>query len=243
MAPGRWRVRLVVLAGLLGLLVAGGGQPAQANPNELALEVLSDQATLAPDGRSMSFHVMTRCDRKATVLDARVFAAQPQASGEATFTPRCTRLPEVVGVTVPVLGGSFLTGEAQVSAVLVVREGRTKEVRDSATVRVRPSVSVRLADAAVRAGAGEEVLIDVTVMCPVAAVGRGGQVVIYQGQVVGTGAVAPTPCDGVPHTLSVRVETAAGVFQVGSAEAAADVSAEEGGDLFPGGDLRTVQVT
>jgi len=42
------RVRQLVLAGLVGLLVAGGVQAAQANPNELALEVLSEQASLAP---------------------------------------------------------------------------------------------------------------------------------------------------------------------------------------------------
>jgi hypothetical protein len=235
-------MRLLVLAGLLGLLMTGGGQAAHAHPNELALEVLPDQATLAADGRSMSFHISTRCDRKATVIDARASAAQPLASGEATFAPRCTRLPEVVLVTVPALAGSFQTGEAQVSVVLVVREGRTKMVGDSALLRVRPSVRVLLADGAVRDGGGEAALIDVTVTCPVAADGRGGQVTIYQGQVVGTGSVAPTTCDGSPRTVSVRVVASGGLFQVGSAEAAASVSVEEGGDLFPGFDLRTVQI-
>lgn len=236
------RVRQLALAGLVGLLVAGGVQAAQANPNELALEVLSVQASLAPDGRSMSFDLLTRCDRKATVLDARVSAVQPQASGEASFTPSCTRLPQVVGVTVPSLDGSFQTGEAQVSALLVVREGRTKEVRDSALVRVRPSVSVRLADQALLEGSGQAVLIDVTVTCPQSANGQGGQVAVYQGQVAGRGAFAPTACDGLPHTLSVRVETSQGSFQVGSAEAEAFAAVEEGGDIFPGSDLRTVGI-
>ncbi len=239
----RWsRMRHVVLAGLLGLLMAGVGQAANAHPNELALEVLPDQASLAPDGQSMSFHITTRCDRKATVLDARVSAAQPQASGEATFAPSCTRLPQVVRVTVPSVSGTFQTGQANVSAVLQVREGRTKVVQDSAVLRVRPSVSVLLADDAVREGGGEAVLIDVTVTCPVAADGRGGLVTIYQAPVVGTGSVAPTTCDGFPHIVSARVATSAGSFQAGSAEASASVSVEEGGDLFPGFDLRTVQI-
>jgi hypothetical protein len=236
------RVRQLVLAGLVGLLVAGGVQAAHANPNELALEVLSVQASLAPDGRSMSFDLLTRCDRRATVLDARVSAVQPQASGEASFTPSCTRLPQVVGVTVPSLDGSFQTGEAQVSALLVVREGKTKQVQDSALVRVRPSVSVRLADQALLEGGGQAVLIDVSVTCPVSSNGQGGQVAVYQGQVVGRGAFGPTACDGLPHTLLVRVETSAGLFQVGSAEAEAFASVEEGGDIFPGADLRTVGI-
>lgn len=235
--------RRLVLAGLLGLLVAAGAETiARANPNELALEVLPDSATLAPDGRSLSFHVETRCDRKATVLDARVSAVQSQASGETRFTPLCTRLPQVVGVTVPALTGSFQTGAAQVGALLVVREGRTKQVQDATLLRVRPSVAVGLSDHAVREGGGAAVSIDVTVTCPVAAVGRGGQVTIYQGQVVGTGSVPATTCNGLPHTVSVRVDASAGVFQAASAEAAASVSVEEGGDLFPGFDLRTIQI-
>lgn len=209
-------VRRLALAGLTGLLVAGGVQTAGANPNELALDVLSEQASLAPDGRSMSFHLATCCDRKATVLDARVSAVQPQASGEATFSPICNRLSTVVEVTVPSLDGSFQTGEAQVSAVLVVREGWTKMVQDSALLRVRPSVSVHLADEAVLDDGGA-VMIDVSVTCPVSATGRGGQVTIYQARVVGTGSFAPTPCDGLPHTLPVRVETSGGLFQVGNA--------------------------
>jgi len=236
------RMRHVVLAGLIGLLVVGGMQAADANPNELALEVLSEQASLAPDGRSISLNLLTQCDSKATVLDARVSVTQPQASGEASFTPRCARIPYVVAVTVPSLDGSFQTGEAQVSAVLLVREGRTQEVRDSALVRVRPSVSVHLADEAVLDGGGEAVRIDVTVTCRVASSAEGGQVSIYQGQVVGRGSFGPTACNGLPHSLSVRVDASGGLFQVGSAEAEAFTAVEEGGDSFPGGDLLTIQI-
>jgi len=237
------RMRHVVLAGLIGLLVVGEMQAADANPNELALEVLSEQASLAPDGRSISLNSLTQCDSKATILDAHVSVTQPQASsGVASFTPRCARIPYVVAVTVPSLDGSFQTGEAQVSAVLLVREGRTEEVRDSALVRVRPSVSVRLADEAVLDGGGEAVRIDVTVTCPVASNAQGGLVSIYQGQVVGRGSFGPTACDGLPHTLSVRVDASGGLFQVGSAEAEAFTAVEEGGDFFPGGDLLTIRI-
>jgi len=237
------RVRGLALVGLVGLLVAGGAQAADAHRTELTVEVVSEQATLAPDGRSMTFHLATRCDRKWTIVDARVSVVQPQASGEATFTPGCNRLTQIVEVTVPSLDGSFQTGEAQASALLVVREGNTKEARDTALLRARPSVSVRLADEAVLEGSGQAVRIDVAVTCPVSGNGRGGQVRIYQGQVVGTGSFAPTACDGLPHTASVTVETSEGLFQVGSAEAEAFASVEEGGDFFPGFDLRTVQIT
>jgi hypothetical protein len=62
-------------------------------------------------------------------------------------------LTTVVPVTVPSMDGVFQTGQAQVSAVLVVQQSKVKEARDSALLQVRPSLSVRLADVAVLEGA------------------------------------------------------------------------------------------
>jgi hypothetical protein len=242
MRNGIVATRRLAVTGLVGLLVAGGAQAAQAHRTALEVEVISEQASLAPDGRSMTFHITTRCDRKWTVVEARVSATQSQGSGEGSFTPACNRLSTVVSVTVPALHGSFQTGPADVSARLVVQQGSTKQAQDSGLVRVRPSVSVRLADHAVLDGS-DAVRIDVTVTCPMVSTGRGGQVRIYDGQVVGMGTFGPTPCDGLAHTLAVRVVTSQGSFQVGSAEAEAFASIEEGGDFFPGGDLRTIQIT
>lgn len=235
-------------AGLLGLLmagvgVAGTGGVAQANPNELALEILPDPATLAPDGRSLSFGITTECDRRAAIVDARANATQPQASGEGPFTPICNRLPNFVEVTVPVTTGTFLTGSAQVSAVMVVREGRAKQVADTATVQVRPSVAVRPADHAVLAGGGATVLVNVTVTCPAVSNPRGGQVTIYQGGIAGSGTFGPTPCDGLPHTSSVTVAASSGLFQAGAADALSSATVEFGGEIFPGFDLRTIQIS
>jgi hypothetical protein len=81
------------------------------------------------------------------------------------------------------------------------------------------------------------------VTCPMSAVGQGGDVTIYDGQVAGTGTFGPTPCDTFPHTVSVRVASSEGPFRVGSAEALASASVTEGGDVFPGGDFRTIQIT
>jgi hypothetical protein len=230
------------LPALVGLIVAVATPGAGAHVTDLTVEVLSEQASLSPDGRSMSFDLANRCDRKWTIVEARVSVTQAGASGEGSFTPACNRLTTVVGVTVPALVGSFETGAAQASARLVVRQSRTKEARDSGPLRVRPSVSVVLADHAVLDGA-DAVRIDVTVTCPVASNAQGGQVRIYDGRVVGTGRFDPTPCDRLPHTVSVRVVTSQGSFQVGSSEAEAVTSVEEGGDLFPGADLRTIQIT
>jgi len=235
-------LRRLAFGGLIGLLVAAGAPPASAHRTELSVEILSVQAALAPDGRSISFDIETRCDRKATIVEARVSVTQPQASGAASFTPTCNRIPTVVGVTVPASAGTFLTGAAQASALLVVRQGSTKQASDSASFRVRPSVAVRLADQAVLESGGAAARIDVTVTCPMTATGQGGQVNIYQGQVAGGATFGPTPCDGVPHTLSVRVAAVGGLFQPGSAQAEAFASVTEGGDVFPGNDLRMVQL-
>jgi hypothetical protein len=235
------RMRQLSVAGLVGLVLGGLAPSASAHRTTLSVEVLPDQASIAPDGRSMFFNITTVCDRKWTVVEARVTAVQPQGSGEGSFTPTCGRIPYVVGVTVPVLNGTFKTGEAQVSARLVVAQGKTKQAQDSAVLRVRPSVSVQLADQAVLESSGQAARIKVTVTCPMTSNPQGGQVTIYQNG-ASTAFFGPTPCDGVPHTVSVRVVRSSGTFQVGSAEADAFASVEEGGDSFPGSDIRTIQI-
>jgi hypothetical protein len=234
-------VRRLVVTGVVGLLVAGGAQVASAHRTALSVEIVSEQASLAPDGRSMTFDLSTVCDRTWTIVEASVSATQPQASGTGSFTPNCGRIPYVVRVTVPATSGTFQTGPADVTARLVVQQGPTKRAQDSATLRVRPDVSVVLADQAVLEPDGA-VRIDVTVTCPMSAVGQGGDVRIYDGRIVGTGTFGPTPCDTAPHTVSVRVASPDGSFAVGSAEALASASVTEGGDVFPGSDFRTIQI-
>lgn len=231
----------LVVAGVVGLLVAAGAQAASAHRTALSVEILSEQASLAPDGRSMTFDISTVCDRTWTIVEASASATQPRASGTGSFTPNCGRIPYVVRVVVPVTSGGFQTGPADLTVRLVVQQGPTKQAQDSATVRVRPAVSVVLADRAILEGDGA-VRIDVTVTCPMSAVGQGGDVRIYDGRLVGTGSFGPTPCDTLPHTVSVRVASSEGPFQVGSAEALASASITEGGDSFPGSDLRTIQI-
>jgi hypothetical protein len=237
------RGRRLTFAGLSCVLAAIAVSPVEAHRTDLSVDVVSVQATLAPDGRSITFDIETRCDRKATVVTARAAVSQAQASGEGSFTPNCNRLSSGVRVTVPALNGTFQTGDAQVSVTLVVRQGSTKEARDSALLRVRPSVGLLLADRAVLEDGGRAARIDVSVTCPMTSTARGGQVAIYQSPTVaGTGTFGPTPCDGVTRTLSVRVVTSQGSFQVGSAEAEAFTEVEEGGDLFPTSDIRTIQL-
>jgi hypothetical protein len=108
-----------------------------------------------------------------------------------------------------------------------------KRVQDSAQVRVRPSVSVPVADQAALDAGGAAARIDVTVTCPASSNGQGGQVTILQGRAAGTGSFGSVACDGLPHTLSVSVATSQGLFQVGSAEAEAFASVEEGAASSP----------
>jgi len=239
--PSSVAARRLVVAGVVGLLMAGGAQVVSAHRTALSVEILSEQALLAPDGRSMTFDLSTVCDPQWTIVEASVSVSQPQATGTGSFTPNCGRIPYVVRATVPATSGTFQTGSAEATAVLIVKEGRTKQARDSASLRVRPDVSVVLADQAVLEGDGA-VRIEVTVTCPMSAVGQGGDVRIYDGAVVGTGTFGPTPCDTLPHTVSVRVASSDGPFQTGSAEALASALITEGGDFFAGSDLRTILI-
>lgn len=230
----------IALVGLVALMVVGP-PAAQAHRTALSLEIISDQSSITPDGRSMTFNLTTRCDRKWTIVEATVRVTQAGAVGEGSFTPSCNRLTNVVVVTVPVVSGTFHTGPAEATAVLAVGQGPNKRAEDSGSLRVRPSVSGLLADRAVLEGDGA-LRIDVTVTCPMSAAGRGGDVRIYDGRIVGTGTFGPTPCDAQPHTVSVRVSSSEGSFRVGSAEAAAIASIEEQGDVFSSFDLRTIQI-
>jgi hypothetical protein len=233
-------VRRLVVTGVV-VLVAGGAQVASAHRTPLVVEIISEQASLAPNGSSMTFYISTVCDRTWTIVEASVSAAQPQGSGTGPFTPNCGRIPYNVQVTVPATSGTFETGPADVTVRLVVQQGPTKRAQDAATLRVRPDLSVLLADHGVLEGDGA-VRIDVTVTCPRSAVGQGGYVQIYDGVVAGTGTFGPTPCDTFPHTVSVRVASSDGPFRVGSAQAVASASITEGGDVFSGGELITIQI-
>ncbi len=233
--------RLVVVAAVVGLVIASEPQAVSAHRTSLSVEILPAQASLAPNGGSMTFDLETVCDRTWTIVDASVTVSQPQASGTGSFTPNCGRIPYVVRATVPATSGTFRTGPAEATAVLVVQQGPTKRAQDTAALRVRPEVSVVLGDRAVLEADGA-IRIDVTVTCPLSALSQGGDVRIYDGRIVGTGSFGPTACDTLPHTVSVRVASSEGVFQAGSAEAVASASVTEGGDVFAGSDFRTIRI-
>ena len=233
--------RRLVVAVVVGLVIASGAQPVLAHRTSLSVEILSVQASLAPNGGSMTFDLETVCDRTWTIVEASVTVSQPQASGTGSFTPNCGRIPYVVRATVPATSGAFQTGSAEATAVLVVQQGKTKRAQDSAFLRVRPEVSVVLGDQAVLEADGA-IRIDVTVTCPVSAASQGGVISVYDGRIAGSGSFGPAPCDTLPHTVSVRVVSSEGSFQPGSAEAFASASVTEGGDFFSGSDLRTIQI-
>lgn len=234
-------LRLVAL--LIGALVLAGTPSASAHRTDLSVEIISEQSTISPDGTTMTFMLATRCDPKWTIAEARVRVDQSTAWGEASFIPRCQRLTYNLQVTVPALAGTFETGEAQASATLIVQQGKSKESRDAAALRVRPSVSLAIGDRATLEDGGAAVRLDVAVTCPRFATGVGGQLRVYDGQAVGTGSIAPSPCDGTPHMVTVRVQATEGAFRPGAAEAFGYVGVEEGGDLFQAADLRTIDIS
>jgi hypothetical protein len=235
------RIRWLVLAGLVGLLLVGGVPSAQAHRTDLSVQILSDGASITPDGRSMSFDIETLCDRKWTIVQATVSVTQAGASGSGPFTPSCNRIPNAVRVSVPAIGAPFHTGSAQASVVLIVGQGKSREARDTGSLRVRPDVAIQVANTGALQGDGS-VLIDATVTCPRSAVGLGGEVNIFDGVTGGTGTFGATACDALPHSVSVRVRPAQGAFRAGSANVYAFASIEEGGDVFTGFDLRTIQI-
>jgi hypothetical protein len=239
----RWLAPAVLLVGLVGALA----EPASAARPRPPLVELGSAALLAADGRSMSVEVLARCPERATLVEASVSIAQPQAAGRASFPLTCDDLLRPFTVTVQSSGAAFALGQAQATATVIVKRGKTQQVQDSESVLVQPSVMLQLANIALLQDGGAAVLIDVTVACPVGANGlSSSDVTVGQDQPGGLagGVAAYTPtCDGRPHTLTIRVPSTTGlVFRTGSALATTFAAVEAGGNEFLGVDQKTIQL-
>jgi len=146
-----------------------------------------------------------------------------------------------------VSGAPFTLGDAQGTAAVIVKRGKTQQAQDSELLLVQPNVVVALANTALLRDGGEAVLIDVTVACPVGAIGlASSDVSVGQDQMgglaAGVASYVPT-CDGQPHTVSIRVTATAGrLFQTGSALATTFAAVEAGGNEFLGVDQKTIQI-
>jgi hypothetical protein len=237
----RYALRALTLAAVIALLGAGG-TPAEAGQREPFLDIHS-AARLAPDGHSVVVDLLWSCPLRWTVVEAIVAVSQPHASGQASFQATCVDQVLPMTVTVPSSGGTFELGEAQVAASVLIKRGRTQRVEDAEVVDLQPDVFVDLADTARLESGGGAVVIDVTVACPVGANGQPTSYVnVSQGQASGAGNYVPV-CDGSPHTLSVRVPAARGVYQPGAAQALTFADVEhQGCNCFSGFDESAVQI-
>jgi hypothetical protein len=239
----RWFALTVVLVGLVG---ANATSAFAARPRPPVVD-LGSAALLTPDGRSMSVEVIAMCPERSTLVDAFVTISQPQASGRASFPLPCDDLLRPVRVTVQSSGAPFTLADAQGTATVIVKRGQTQQVQDSELLFVQPSVVVTLANTALLQDGGEAVLIDVTVACPVGAIGlSSSDVTIGQDQVGGLAggraSYVPT-CDCEPHTLSIEVSTTTGrLFRTGSALATTFAAVAAGGNEFLGVDQKTIQI-
>jgi len=237
------RVRRFGLVGVVAALVAGGGLPAEAHPpTPTRLDVLLHSAAgLPPDGQSVGISLLARCPERWTVLQALATVSQPQASGQASFPLTCTGLFQSFGVAVQSSGAPFQLGEAQATAFVLIKRGRTEQVQDSEVVRVEPTVFVELAETALLQGGGGAVSIDVTAACPVGSTGQQSYVNVSQGQASGNGFYVPA-CDGQEHTFTVTVQASRGLFQAGSAQALTFAFVAVGADSFAGVDDGQIQI-
>lgn len=237
------RVRRFALVGVAALLGAGGALPAEATPPfpaRLRVE-LGSAAGLAPDGQSVGIGLLASCPERWSVVRTSVTVLQSQTSGEASFPLTCTGLFQGFAVTVASSGAPFQLGEAQATAFVLIKRGRTEQVQDSEVVRVEPRVFVELAETALLQSAGEGVSIDVTVACPVGSTGQESYVNVSQGQASGNGFYTPV-CDGQPHTFTVGVPASQGLFQPGSAQALTFAFVAVGADSFAGVDDGQIQI-
>jgi hypothetical protein len=229
------RGRVVALAGAIALLVAVAAAPVGAQPSSGPTVDIQSAAWLAPDGRSLTFQVIASCPERWSVVEAVVAVSQPQASGRASFPLKCIESLRVFHVTVPATAGTFRLGEAQATASVVIKRGKTQRATDSQLLQVDPAVLVELADSARLESGGGAVVMGVTVACPVGATGLESRLGVSQGETRGVGTYTPV-CDGSRHTFTVRVVAFRGVYQAGIAQALTFADVEFDGRFFAGVD-------
>ena len=234
-------VRTLALSGVIVLLGAGAAAPAGARPSPGPAVDIQSAAGLAPDGQSMTVQVLASCPERWTVVEALVRVSQSQASGQASFPLMCIGSLRMFTVVVPSDGGTFQLGEAQATASVVSKRGKTARAEDSEVVVVQPTVFVDLADSAQLESGGGAVAIAVTVACPVGAKGQQSYVNVSQGQTTGNGSYVPV-CDGSRHTFTVTVQASQGVYQTGGAQALTFANVEHGGIGFSGVEEQQVQI-
>jgi hypothetical protein len=230
----RRRARTFALAGVVALIVAWTAAPAGARPSSEPTVDVQSVAWLAPDGGSVSFQVIASCPERWSVVQAVVAVSQPQASGQASFPLACVGSLRVFNVTVPAASGTFRLGQAQASASVLIKRGKTQRATDSQILRVDPAVLVELAESARLESGGTAVVLGITVACPAGTTGLLSRVNVSQsGLVSGNGEYTPV-CDGTRHTFLVRVEASQGAYQAGIAQALTFANIEFGGMGFVG---------
>jgi hypothetical protein len=218
---------------LLVALAAAIALPAGARTTPGPTVDIQSSAGLAPDGRFMGVAVSASCPERWTVVEAVIAVAQPQASGQASFPLTCDGGRRVFHVAVPASSGTFDLGDAQVTARVVIKRGKTASAQDSELVDPDPLVSVVIAETAQLTSGGDAATIDVTVACPIGTTGLESRINIsQQGRTSANGTYTPI-CDGSPHTFNVTI---AGTFQPGSAVALTFADVEYEGEIFFGVD-------
>ena len=223
------RLRPLALAACcLTLATALAASSGAARPSPGPTVALQPNVGLAPDGGFVGVQVIASCPDRWTLVEGVVRAAQPGASGQASFPLACTGSLQVVNVTVPATTGAFVLGTVQLSASVVVQRGRTQSAQDADTIELQPLVAASLA--ATGRLDGGDVLVDVTTACPVGATGRTSSLGVTQGLLTGVGSYLVV-CDGRSHTTTVRVP---GGFTAGAARALTFASVEYDDLTFTG---------
>jgi hypothetical protein len=189
----------------------------------------------------MTVQVLATCPERWTVVEALVKVSQPGASGQASFPLTCIDQVRMFTVSVPASGGAFELGEAQASASVVIKRGKTERAQDSEVIFVQPAVFVDIADTAQLESGGGALTIAVTVACPVGANGQESRLGVSQGETRGVGFYVPV-CDGSEHTFIVRVQASRGLYQAGAADALTFADVEHNGFDFSGFDEQQVQI-
>ena len=235
------RAGVAAATGLLLFLVGPAEFSAAGGPATGPTVDLQSAAGLAPDGKSMTVQVAAACAERWTVVEAVVTVSQTQASGRGSFPLTCIGSVRVFTAVVPATSGTFQVGDAQATASVVVKRGKTERATDADIVSVQPTVTVELADTARLESGGGAVSIAVTVACPFGANGQQSYVNVSQGQTIGNATFVPV-CDGSTHAFDALVRAAQGTYQTGAAGALTFANVEQAGTGFSGVDEQQVEI-
>jgi len=242
LSPPHTRLTRFALVTAAAALAAALAAPVHARVTQSPEVHIGSEPMMSIDGRLVGVTVLAKCPARWSVLEARLTATQGGVTGTGTFPLTCDSGFKSFRVTLPASGGDFQLASVRLDAVIRIARGKADEARASEVAALIPEIVMDAASTARLDAGGQAVLIDVTTGCPAGVTGLESYATVEQGgRSIGQSFFTPF-CDGLTHTITLRIETRTNPYQPGPASVTAFAFAEFRDRFFAGVDSAAIQI-